>query len=310
MMPLHHAMPATDGFPLHGHVWAHDNAPDAPRPPVVIINPATSVRSRYYHRFANFLHTQGFNVITYDYRGIGGSKPDRMRGFEASWLDWGTKDFEGALQFAHRHFPGHPIQVVAHSVGGFLIGMAPSNGLIQRVFTMGAQFAHWPDYARHKRLGMYLRWHIVMPTLTALLGYFPGERLGWLEDTPKGVVQDWVAPEARFEDSYQSGPRGLSADERQGLVDRFTRLTAPTLALSVTDDPFGTVPAIHRLLRYYTQSPFTHWRIEPAALGRRSIGHFAFFNAAYADPLWGIPLAWLRDGTVSPSTPGQRIHMD
>ena len=301
------AIPAVDGFPLQAHVWAHEAEEGGPLAPVVTINPATSVQCRYYSRFAEFLHVHGFTVITYDYRGIGGSRPKSLRGFEASWLDWGSKDFEGVLRFAAARFEGHPIQVAAHSVGGFLVGMAPSNHLIERVFTMGAQFAHWRDYAKHKRFAMYVRWHLVMPALTAIFGYFPGKRLGWLEDTPRGVVRDWISPHPRFEDFYRTGPQALTEEERRQLVDSFAKLRGPTLAVSMADDGFGTIPAIHRLLSYYKNSPSIHLRIEPGALRQKAIGHFAFFNARYADSLWRIPLAWLRDGTLTDEVPGQVV---
>lgn len=309
-VPTRIEIPAVDGFRLQGQAWVHAVEQGGRLPPVVIINPATSVHSRYYSRFADFLHAHGFNVITYDYRGIGGSRPQRLRGFQASWLDWGRKDFEGVLRWAEARCAGHELMVVAHSVGGFLIGLAPSNHLVRRVFTMGSQFAYWRDYARHKRLAMYLRWHIVMPTLTALFGYFPGKRLGWLEDTPSGVVRDWVSPQPRFEDIYRSGPQALPDEARQELVATFARLTAPTLALSMTDDEFGTIPAIQRLLGYFDNSPSTHLRIDPADLGEASIGHFAFFNARHADPLWKIPLAWLRDGSVSEAVPARWVRQE
>jgi pimeloyl-ACP methyl ester carboxylesterase len=50
--------------------------------PVVISNPANAVRCRYYFRLAAFLCQRGFDVIAYDYRGIGGSRPEpaRLRG--------------------------------------------------------------------------------------------------------------------------------------------------------------------------------------------------------------------------------------
>lgn len=308
--PLKIDIPAVDGFPLHAHVWVHALEEGGCPPPVVVISPATSVQSRYYSRFADFLHAHGFNVITYDYRGIGGSKPGNMRGFKANWLDWGRKDFEGVLQFAATCFKGHAIHVAAHSVGGVLIGMAPSNHVIQRIFTMGSQFAYWRDYAKHKRFAMYLRWHIVMPTLTAIFGYFPGKLLGWLEDTPSGVVRDWISPEPRFEDIYKSGPQALTDDERKCLVQNFSQVRAPTLALSLADDEFGTIPAIHRLLRYYQNSPAVHLHIEPGDLGQPSIGHFAFFNARYADTLWRIPLTWLRDGKVTDELPVRRVAQE
>lgn len=308
-MPLQVTVPAGDGFPLRAQVWSQRLQGGTERAPVVIINPATSVHSRYYRRFASFLCAHGFNVITYDYRGIGGSRPSSMRGFQASWLDWGSQDFEAILHYAHTRFADSPIQVVAHSVGGLLVGMAASNFLIQRVFTVGAQFAYWPDYAKHKRFAMVLRWHMVMPILTAIFGYFPGKRLGWLEDTPKGVVRDWVAMDSRLESKLNTGSRKFSDGERLELLRSFERLTGPTLALSFSDDEFGTISAINRLLSYYKNSASTHLRFEPRSIGQNEIGHFAFFNDRYAESLWLISLDWLRDGTVSEMIPAQLIPM-
>ena len=65
-VPLALSFPAADGYVLHGHVWAHAQ-PCASRP-VVVVNPATAVLSRYYARFAAFLHRHGFDVVSYDYR--------------------------------------------------------------------------------------------------------------------------------------------------------------------------------------------------------------------------------------------------
>lgn len=295
---------AEDGYALKGFVWRHPS-PGREERPVVIVNPATSVRCRYYSRFAAFLHAHGFDVLLYDYRGIGESRPASLKGFHAGWIDWGRLDFEAALQFVATEFPGQPIQVVAHSVGGFLIGLAASSHRIERVFSMGAQFAYWRDYARHKRHRMFVKWHLVMPALTALFGYFPGQRLGWLEDTPRGVVRDWTAREPRFEDAWRRGSLVLGEAERQALVERFAAMGGPTLALSMTDDEFGTVPAIQRLLRYYRNSPATHLHVAPESIGQREIGHFAFFHSRFESTLWRIPLDWLRHGRLPADAPGQ-----
>jgi len=290
---------AEDGYPLKGQIWLHHDAPDAGGPrPVVIINPATSVRCSYYSRFAAFLWQHGFNVVTYDYRGIGGSRPASLRCLQAGWLDWGRLDFEAVLQMAFSTFPHQPVQVVAHSIGGVLVGLAPSNHLIDRVFTMGAQFAHWRDYASHKRLGMLIKWHAVMPAFTAILGYFPGGMLGWMEDTPRGVVRDWTAREPRFEDAFRNGPHALTEEERAKLVEGFATFHGPMLALSVTDDEFGTASAIERLLAYFRNSPITHLRIAPETMGYPEIGHFAFFHSRFEASLWQIPLEWLKARSV------------
>ncbi len=88
---------AADGYAIRGFFWRHPGEGRAARP-VVIINPATSVRCRYYFRFADFLFNNGFDVIAYDYRGIGESRPESLRGFDAGWLDWGRLDFEAVLR--------------------------------------------------------------------------------------------------------------------------------------------------------------------------------------------------------------------
>jgi predicted alpha/beta hydrolase len=72
------------------------------------------------------------------------------------------------------------------------------------MLTVGAQYAYWRDYARARRLRLFLKWHMAMPSLTALCGYFPGKTLGWLEDLPAGVAKDWSFRRSRMELSHPS----------------------------------------------------------------------------------------------------------
>jgi predicted alpha/beta hydrolase len=287
---------AADGFILGGFTWRHASH-DSARP-VVIINAATSVRCRHYARFADYLHANGFDVITYDYRGIGESRPASMKGLRASWSDWGTLDFEAMLKRAQREFPGQPIDVVAHSFGGCAAGLGASGPVIRRLVTVGAQFAYWRDYAPAHRWRMLGKWHLVMPLLTMLYGYFPGKRLGWLEDTPAGVVRDWSTPTAR----YEKRPSG-----RDLHVKTFAAVKAQVLAISISDDPYGTIPAIERLLGYFTHSRKTHLRIAPEDIDQTDVGHFAFFRSAYQATLWPIALSWLQSGELAPGTPGRLV---
>lgn len=288
-----------DGYALGGYAWQHAELA-VPTRPVVIINAATSVRCHYYARFAEHLFNAGLDVLTYDYRGIGLSRTGSIKSSQTGWLEWGQRDFEAMLQYVIAAFPAQPICVVGHSVGGVLIGLAPSNHRISRVFTVGAQHAYWPDYLIRKRLGMWLKWHCVMPAVTRVMGYFPGKRLGWLEDTPAGVVRDWVVMRANFVDTYRlpGGSCRLSGAQCNALEARFGSLTAPTLALSVSDDPYGTTPAIERLLKLYTGAPRWHQRITPKKLNVSDIGHFAFFHSRFETQLWPIARQWLLDEQV------------
>lgn len=302
---------APDGYRLGGHCWTHHDA----HAPVVVINAATSVASRYYARFAAYLHHHGFHVLTYDYRGIGHSRHGSLKHLQAGWLDWGELDFQAALIQAKERFPESLIHAVGHSVGGVLVGLAPSNHLLSRVFTMGAQHAYWPDYLASARLSMRLRWHVIMPVLTRLFGYFPGKRLGWLEDTPAGVVRDWVAPAPDFIQTYLAssqfrGSRELTNAQCDALRARFAQLRAPTLALSIADDPYGTVSAINRLLAYFEQSAKAHLRLAPKDAGLNQVGHFGFFHSKFEKTLWPVALNWLKRGQVTETLGTQLVPID
>lgn len=292
--------PASDGFMLGGFSWRHALR-DVARP-LVIINAATSVRCRHYSRFADYLFANGFDVITYDYRGIGESRPASLKGLKASWSDWGALDFEAMLKRAQREFPGQPIDVVGHSFGGCAAGLGASGHLIRRLVTVGAQFAYWRDYAPAHRWRMFGKWHIAMPLMALACGYFPGKRLGWLEDTPAGVVRDWSTPTPR----YEQRPSGRLMQAQTGALP-FANVTAQILAISLTDDPYGTIPAIERLLGYFSNSTKTHLRIAPEDIDEQEVGHFAFFRSAYQATLWPIALSWLRSGELPPDTPGRTV---
>ncbi|MFJ4250599.1 alpha/beta fold hydrolase [Pseudomonas sp. NPDC089741] len=291
---------AADGLVLAGFIWRHA-LPD-PQRAVVIINAATSVRCRHYGRFAAYLFANGFDVITYDYRGIGESRSASIKGLDASWTDWGALDFEAMLKRAQRQFPGQPIDVVGHSFGGCAAGLAESGRVIRRLVTVGAQFAYWRDYAPEQRWRMFGKWHLLMPLLTLLCGYFPGKRLGWLEDTPTGVVRDWSTPAAR----YEQRPSGRALLKKTGALP-FANVGAQTLAISISDDPYGTIAAIERLLGYFSNAQKTHLRIAPQDIGEQQVGHFAFFRSAYQATLWPIALTWLQTGALAPDTPGRQV---
>ena len=298
MQPL--SLRARDGTRLGGLVWAHAT-PVADRS-VVVVHSATSVRCRYYTRFAQHLHAAGHDVIVYDYRGIGDSRPARLRGMDASWLDWGMLDAEAALQHALAAFPGRPLDAVGHSFGGCAAGLAPSAHRVRRLVTVGAQYAYWRDYAPGARWRMVLQWHVAMPLLARLLGHVPARRLGWMEDTPRGVALDWASPRARLEDRPSGRRAGLA-----GPPPSFAAVRADLLAVTTTDDPFGTVAATDRLLGYYTGCRRTHLRVAPADIGATAIGHFGFFHSRFEATLWPLAAAWLAEGRLPAPAPGTVI---
>ena len=279
-----------DGVVLGGHWWPVKSAgDDGSAGATIIVNAATGVHSRFYHHYARFLASHGYDVLTWDYRGVGLSRPDDLRGTRFRWRDWGQKDFEAALGFAQKKRPGQKIKVVGHSIGGFLPGYAAAATGIDRMLTVGAQYAYWPDYRTGRRASLFLRWHVAMPFYTLLNGYFPGRKLGWLEDLPAGVAHEWSFRGERIE-------ARLPRAEQERIVETFSSVKAPILAVSVTDDDFCTPSAMRRALSYYGSSERIKVMLKPADLGLEEIGHFDLFRAKHAPGFWLDTLLWLRDG--------------
>lgn len=289
-----------DGALLMGHRWSRPAASA-----VVVVNSATGVLSRYYHRYASFLAEHGLEVITYDYRGIGESRTGDLRRCNFRWSDWGTQDFAAVFAAAERFADGRPTLVVGHSIGGFLPGLAPGFERCTAFLSVGGQFAYYRDYARGSLLTNILKWHVVMPALTAVLGYFPGRRLGWLEDLPAGVAFEWAFRRARVEHSFPKA-------QRPEILRRLAAFRGPLLAVATTDDPFGTTAGINRALAYYTCADKRVMLISPRDLGVARIGHFDLFHSRHRDGFWRITLDWLseRNGASFATLRDSHAHDD
>ena len=254
---------------------------------VVLINAGAGISMRYYDRFAQHLATLGIPTLLYDYRGIGQSRPRALRGFSASVEHWGSMDCVAALEWLSDRFEHVKRTVIGHSVGGFVTGFATNGHRVNRMILIGAHNGYWRDYAPKPRPAMYLLWHALMPSITRLVGYFPGRRLHLLEDLPAGVALEWA--NRRKGDFWwnRTTPDGQPDNEwRDDALNRFRAIHAPTLALRFADDPFATEAATNRLLSLYQNCPADRMILGPADAGGHKIGHFGFFRSRFRESLW------------------------
>jgi predicted alpha/beta hydrolase len=272
------AIPATDGYPLAA---THFPARGAARG-WVLIGGATGVPRRYYRQFASHVASRGHDVVTFDYRGIAGSRPSRLRGFAATASAWGDQDLAGALAWTSRRAGGQ-VGYVAHSIGGQLLGLAPNNDVVSRAYFVGVQsgdFRLWPRGLRRVRVAA--SWY-VLPVVSALFGYLPG-RLGTGEDLPAGVAREW----ARW-GRTPGYLLGADPSRRAG----FERVRAPIRAVAVSDDDFAPEAAVHAMLAAYTNARVRVETLHPADAGAHALGHFGFFRERFRETLWARAVAFL-----------------
>lgn len=273
---------AADGTVLGGTLFT----PGGRAHGTIIIHSATAVPQGYYRRFAQFAaQATGARVLTYDYRGIGKSRPRSLRGFRATLTDWARLDAVAVHRFVRERYPGEPFALIGHSFGGQLVGLIDEPNAATGVVMVGAQLAYYRDWPAkdHRKLGFV--WKMLVPTASALFGYMPG-RFGLGEDLPRGVARQWA--------DWCTHPDYL-VSEHLDARERFARFDAPTLFYSFTDDEYAPEGAVAHLLRRLRRAPLEHVRLAPEERGADAIGHFGFFRPRFSATLWLEATSFLRD---------------
>jgi len=282
-MPFDRIVPSSDGFPLSARLHGALATARAG----VVISPAMGVPQSYYDEFAAWLSAQGFAVLSFDYRGMGRSRPDAyrdsLRGFEADVVTWAERDAASALDYLAESLDEHgegarPVHWIGHSLGGQIVGLLPDRSRLGRVVTVGCGSGYWRENSPQLKRIAWALWYFIAPVTMAVAGYFPGRRLRKVGDLPLGVMAQWrrwcLSPD------YLMGEGGAAWQRRYEAVGN------PILSLSFTDDEFMSARNVESLHGFYTTAPREMRRISPQDIGARAIGHFGFFRARFQQTLW------------------------
>lgn len=276
------AFSAADGYALRGTLWS----PDAPPRALVLIHPATAVPERLYAGFARFLTTRGFAALTYDYRGIGASRPARLTKLQARMRDWIELDVGAAIAWARDTHRAVPLLAVGHSVGGHAVGLSAGTAHLRAAVLVAAHAGSTRLIeSAAERLKVRLILHVLGPLASALLGYVPGKRLGLGEDLPAGVFREWSR--------WTTLPHYFFDDPTLGAAERVSKQRLPILAVGFDDDPWANRRAIDLLVSYLTGAAVERRQIDPHAAGTGPVGHMGFFRSRPGAVLWPGVADWL-----------------
>jgi predicted alpha/beta hydrolase len=282
-------IPAKDGYPLGATLFL----PRGVKQRAVLISSATATPRKIYRGFAGYLARRGFAVLTYDYRGIGGSRqksiegynrPKSLAGFKATMSDWAALDAAAAVIWMRQRYRALPLSFVGHSFGGQVFGLLPNNTEVSRALLIASQAAYWRLMSSPERYRVFAALNFVLTPLTLLLGYAPG-RIGLGEDLPKGVFQQWVG--------WVMSPRYMFTDPALPGLSNFEKYRGAMRAIYLSDDPWATRPAVELLCSGFSAIAPDIVEVAPADVGARKIGHFGFFRPEHRDTLWREAAEWL-----------------
>jgi predicted alpha/beta hydrolase len=277
---------AADGYALQGCLYGD---PQACHSALLIVS-AMGVPQRYYADFAQWLAAQGHAVFTFDYRGIGASRPANMqrslRGLQADVNTWAEQDTVAALAFLDAKVsPSTPIHWLGHSLGGQIFGMVANRQRVSKMVTIGVGTGYWLHQTLKVRSYVWWLWFVVAPLAMRWHGYFPGRRLRKIGDLPLGVMQQWRR--WCLNRDYLVGEGG------DAVRANYAAITTPMLSLSFTDDEYMSARNTTHMHGFYANAPREMRRIAPLDVGAQRIGHFGFFRQRSAATLWPQVTQWL-----------------
>ncbi|MDN3389612.1 alpha/beta fold hydrolase [Pseudoalteromonas sp. APC 3691] len=260
-----------DGFTLGGKRYPAGS----PLKGKLVVAGATAVPQGFYKRFAQFASARGYETLTFDYRGIGESRPVSLKGFRMDLLDWARQDLAAAVEAMVDDTT--PMFVVGHSFGGHAFGLLPNHDKVTGFYVFGTG-AGWHGYMPlGERLRVLMMWRLVLPLLTWWKGYCPWKMLGMGEDLPVDVFHQWrhwcQYPHYFFDDPSM-----------RGIEKTYAEVQTPIVAANALDDLWASPLSRDAFVQSYRNAPLVRKDLNPELVGGK-IGHMGYFRQS-AEPQW------------------------
>lgn len=276
-------VPTPAGHALAGTVFS----PIGPPRGAVLIAPATGIRRGFYAPFAERLAEQGFGVLSFEFQGIGDSLTGALRDCPATLVSWGSNDLAAGIDALARHFPGVSLQLVGHSAGAQLLGLAPNAPRLASLLAVAGSSGRLSGLRWPFRAGAEVFMRGLIPASNALVGYARTDRVGMGGPLPRGVAAQW----ARW---CAGGGYAETGFGREVQAHGYGSLDLPSRWVSASDDPIAVSANVEDGLRVFARmAPHAErLTLHPADYGLQKIGHMGFFRPQ-ARALWPVLSAWL-----------------
>lgn len=219
-------------FPVYGLAWPDEHAP------VVLVSPAMGTPASFYGPFVRALHEAGATALVFDHRGNGGRRyVSRTTGYPELVADLST-----AITSIRSQLPGAATVVCGHSLGGQIALLQAAvaaagrrDGVPDAIALVAAGSAHHRAF-ESRSTGLLVSSQFMALT-AALLGHWPGDRVGFGGRQPAGVILDW-AHQAR------TGRYRLDGMHVEAMLPA---LELPVLAVDVAGDRLAPPTAVSHL---------------------------------------------------------------
>jgi predicted alpha/beta hydrolase len=265
--------------------WFGEDASDPARPLVVFL-PAMGVNTSFYRETFEAWAACGASVAAIEARGMKQSTNCDVRGKGFGYAEVLDIDLATIVPRLVREAGPRPVYLAGHSLGGqfALLYASVAKHAVDGVILVGGGSNHFATLpSRGARVKRYVGFRFIR-VLLALLGYFPGHKIGFGGRQPRRLMADWT----------HEGLTGRypKIGELHDYEARLRQARFPVLMISFESD--GLVPAssADALARKLVHADVSRSELKLAGLpGRRSV-HFGW--AKEPQPVLAAIMSWIR----------------
>ena len=263
---------ASDSRQLSARWWQGNGAAERS----VVFIPGLAAPQEYFHFFAGYMAERGWGALTFDYRSVGSSRDSDADSY-VTLDDWVNLDLPAAVAEARRRANPKFLAVIAHSIGGQLLGQSPVRHDVDGALFISAQRGIPKLYKGVGRLRVEYA-YAVFPILIRLFGHLPISPLTFPDACSGRAVRQWV----------EWGRSGVFTDRHGANVEsRFAEYRGPLTAVTIADDEYyAPAEAVETLTRMYRGAEVKREIVRPRDYGVERIGHFGFFHRHAPRELW------------------------
>lgn len=251
---------------------------------VVLLMPAMGVTADYYEPLALACASSGWHAITADLRGNGRSSVRASRGNQFGYHEMVQYDWPAFVDAARERFPSACLYILGHSLGGQLsaLYLSANPGAANGLILVASGSVHFTGWGFPRSIGI-LAFTQAVRVVSGILGYFPGQRLGFGGTESARVIRDWARQALTGRYKVPGSPHDFEALLR--------RIRLPVLAVSFDDDHFAPERAVRNLCEKMSEAVLTHRHLIPREIGAKEIGHFQWVKNS--EPVIGEIEKWL-----------------
>jgi len=264
-----------DGYPLSGLFLEPLHHPMG----TIIISAATGVKKEFYINFGKFLRDNGYRVLLYDYRGIGGSAPADMKSSTNYMHEWGTLDMNAVLNYMVIKKGCSGIIWLGHSIGAQLVGFLGNKHHVRKVIAINAAVGYWGYFPYPMKMMIWILWNIASPVMIKLYGHGVMKKIGWGENLPPNALLEWRS-------WCMSKTYYMDFLKKEIRSDRFYNFTIPITAIYTSDDYIANDRSAPLMMQFFPNAPCRLIKLDVHKYTEQKVGHTGLFRKRFQSILW------------------------